>query len=305
MENNTKLNGIDISEHNGFIDFKEVKKKIDFVYIRSSFGRFAYDKYFEEYANKCIENEIPFGFYHYSYALNEEQAKEEAEFFIKTISKYKNKMELPLCIDIEDSDSYKKNHNFEFSKENITKILETECKILIEKGFRPIIYASLSWFTNYIDLQNETLKSCFKWLAWWNDKADSKVDKNIFSILQYTDKGEISGTTSKVDLNYSYVDFKKLKEYTENITKLFLIKFKTGLTDLDLQYLTCYKFGNFLVDKIEARLKKEPIDYDIPDIKKLIKNEYGLEEKTITYIDSYIYGDEVFNKLKNALLLKK
>ena len=105
-----KIKGIDISEFNGTIDFKKVKKQVDFVYIRATYGRYGIDKRFKEYAEECIKNEIPFGFYYYSYACDLNTAEDEVEFFLKAILPYKEQMTFPAMIDMEDSDGYKVEH---------------------------------------------------------------------------------------------------------------------------------------------------------------------------------------------------
>lgn len=109
-KNETRLKGIDISEFNGFIDFEKVKEEVDFVIIRATFGRFGVDKMFKRNVEQCVKFKIPFGFYYYSYAINEEQGIEEAKFFVETIKDYIKEATFPAFIDMEDSDGYKQNH---------------------------------------------------------------------------------------------------------------------------------------------------------------------------------------------------
>lgn len=234
-----KFKGIDISEFNGKINFKKLKEQIDFVYIRATFGRFGIDKKFKEYTKEAIENNIPIGFYYYSYATDEEKAVQEANFFLETISEYKDKVTFPLCIDMEDSDGYKaKNGNPD--KKMLTNIAIKACEKITEKNFIPIIYACDDWFKNRLDI--EKLSPYLKWIAFWNTKEEN-IDKTKFCMWQYSSKGSLAGIESKnVDLDYSFVDFVKLKEYVNNISKINFIKSKTLFSDIVIQYMSCYKW---------------------------------------------------------------
>ena len=73
--------GIDISEHNGNIDL--IPYKGQFAIIRVGWGNFTIDKKFARNVAECKRLGIPFGVYHYSYALNVETAKHEAAAVLK------------------------------------------------------------------------------------------------------------------------------------------------------------------------------------------------------------------------------
>ena len=78
--------GIDVSDWQGEIDFKEVKNSgIDMVYIRASEGANYVDSYFKENYESAKENGLKVGFYHFLTATSIEEAKEEAKFFVNTI----------------------------------------------------------------------------------------------------------------------------------------------------------------------------------------------------------------------------
>ena len=293
-----KLKGIDISEFNGNIDFKKVKDQVDFVYIRATYGRFGIDKRFKEYTEECIENNIPFGFYYYSYATTEELAEDEVKFFLQIINKYKEKSSYPCMIDMEDADSYKLEHR-DPSKEVLTKICIKACEKIIEDKMSPIIYASADWFKNR--LIEKDLEKYMKWIAWWDTEED-KIEKEKYSIWQYSSKGQISGISSKyVDLNYSFIDFYKIKEYVLNVSKINYIKARTGLQDLSIQFISCYKWGQDLLNKLFDGLKRtdkiEKKEISIKEKAKEIQKYFKLEAKTMNYLTCYIYSDELLQKL--------
>lgn len=297
-----KIKGIDISEFQGDVDFTKVKDEVQFVYIRATYGRFGIDKRFKEYTSKCIENNIPFGFYYYSYATNEDLAEDEVKFFLQNIRKYKEEMTFPAMIDMEDSDGYKLNHGNP-DKETLTKICKKACEKIIEENITPVIYASADWFTNKLD--EEQLSNYIKWIAWWETKEEN-IDVKKYTIWQYSSKGKINGIHGQVDLDYSFVDFSRLKEYVKNISKINFIKSKTAMTDLEIQYLSCYKWGQDLINKIHDRLKEdEKINYDknLAFTKKLLllQKYYKLETKTINFISLFLYAEETVEKLLKAI----
>lgn len=239
MTNKDYLKGIDISEFNGDIDFSKVKTEVDFVMIRATFGRFGVDKKFEQNVKGCIDNDIAFGFYFYSYATDEEKAKEEVSLFLNKVRPYKEKATFPFVIDMEDSDFYKAQ-NGNPSKEQLTSICVKACQMIAEEKLIPMIYANKDWFENKLD--KEKLQKFYKWIAWWNDKAINEIDKKTYSMLQWTSKGIIKGIKGQVDINYSFVDFKKAKQYIDNIAKINYIKLVTGLEDITIQFVSCYKW---------------------------------------------------------------
>ena len=77
--------GVDISQHNGVVDFEELKNNgVQFVIVRSSYGCNEDDNFLD---NVCDANEagLLVGAYHYSYALTVERALEEAKFLCNLI----------------------------------------------------------------------------------------------------------------------------------------------------------------------------------------------------------------------------
>ena len=81
-----KERGIDISTWQGNVDFDKVKSAgIQFLILRSSYRQAVDDKFHKNVA-KAKALGIPIrGVYHFSYALNVEQAKQEAAFCISQV----------------------------------------------------------------------------------------------------------------------------------------------------------------------------------------------------------------------------
>lgn len=200
------MKGIDVSQHNGNIDWAKVKNSgIEFAIIRLSFGQRAIDKKAIQNIEGCINAGLPFGVYTYSYALNVDNAINEANLVINTLAPYKDKVQFPIVIDMEDADGYKRRYGMP-SNDTLVAICEKECLMFEEAGYYAMIYASKSWFDT--KLNSERLNRFDKWMAWWSVSASEKFDHNTYGIWQYSDRGNVDGISgSSVDMNMAFKDY--------------------------------------------------------------------------------------------------
>lgn len=196
------MKGIDVSKHQGDIDWDKVKNEIDFAIIRISYGQKTVDPKAIRNIEECIRLGIPFGVYTYSYALNVEQAVIEANLVINTLAPYKNKIQFPVFIDMEDADKYKEKHGFP-SNDTLVAICEKECLMFEESGYYAAIYASKSWFDT--KLKSSRLDRFDKWIAWWNNSA--KINTSLYGMWQYTSSGKVNGINGNVDMNEAFRNY--------------------------------------------------------------------------------------------------
>jgi GH25 family lysozyme M1 (1,4-beta-N-acetylmuramidase) len=102
---NYTLNGIDVSHHQGVIDWKKVAASgINFVMIRAGYGKSAsqIDKKFKTNIDGAYAAGIKnIGIYWYSYAGTVADVKLEAQACISVIKQYKDKITLPVFFDQE------------------------------------------------------------------------------------------------------------------------------------------------------------------------------------------------------------
>lgn len=189
--------GIDISKHNGNINLEPYKGQ--FVIIRVGYGHFHLDEKFERNVNECKRLGIPFGVYHYSYALNEADAEAEARGVLNAIAKYKNDIKVGVWFDMEDADGYKKKHGFKFSNSTIAPICFKFCKMIEDAGYYSGIYTSSSWL-QYVNGLNNRFD---KWVANWgkNDGTQQTNTSQCGTIQQYTSK--------PLDKNIMYADLSR------------------------------------------------------------------------------------------------
>ena len=192
--------GIDVSVHQGNIDWEAVKSEgINFAILRCGFGSDMVsqdDGMFARNVAECQRLGIPYGVYLYSYALNVQAAESEAYHVLRLIEN--TQPELGIWFDMEDADSYKKRHEMP-SNETLVDMCVTFCEIMKDRGHRVGNYASLSWFNN--QLNSTRLDSYEKWVAQWNDKC---TYKKPYTMWQYTSTGIVNGISGCVDMNIYY-----------------------------------------------------------------------------------------------------
>lgn len=171
---NVKGYGIDISEHNSSdIDLS----KYDFVIVRASYGEHT-DKKFEYFANKCEELKIPYGVYCYDYALDDSQARAEAEYVYNLI-KDRN-VQLGVWFDMEDADNYKKKAGV-LTKERCSFSCKVFCDYMSSKGYYTGVYTSTSWLGTFVETTYPI------WIANWgtNDGNIQSDQSGVGVIHQY------------------------------------------------------------------------------------------------------------------------
>lgn len=171
---NVKGYGIDVSEWNSSdIDLS----KYDFVIVRVSYGEHT-DKKFEYFVNKCEELKIPYGVYVYDYALNDEQARAEAEYAYNLI-KDRN-VQLGVWFDMEDADNYKKKAGV-LTKERCSFSCKVFCDYMNAKGYYTGVYTGTNWLGTFVETTYPI------WIANWgtNDGNIQSDQSSVGVIHQY------------------------------------------------------------------------------------------------------------------------
>lgn len=190
---NYPILGIDVSHHQGDINFKETAKmhrgidSIQFVYIKASEGRnFADDKSVEN-AKGCAENKLKYGFYHFFHGSL--SAQEQAQFFCEQLKSHP--FDLIPVIDVEISGGLKPLvlvDSVLVFMDKVEEILEV----------RPMIYTNLSFYADYFE--NSKASNELYWLAAY-DQPNPYMQKENVIIWQFTEKATVDGIASAVDLN--------------------------------------------------------------------------------------------------------
>ena len=205
--------GIDVSEHQGRIDWDAVKASgIDFAILRVGFGapsfRGRVDYQFNRNISECERLGIPYGVYLYSYAWDDQQAAEEASMVIDCLSGHNPR--LPVYYDLEDNSIIANGR-----QSGIASRAQVFCNRISAAGYKPGIYANLNWFNNILTDSVFKSGSWDHWIAQYNWRCDYT---GKYSFWQYASNGRVPGINGNVDMNHAYVDvslyFWQLKDGT-------------------------------------------------------------------------------------------
>lgn len=206
--------GIDVSEHNGNIDWEKVKAsgKVDFVMLRAGYGQTSVDKTFRANAVMCNTLGIPIGIYWFSYAKIVQDAEREARACLETIKDYK--ITYPVAFDFED-DSVRsaKNAGIYVGQNLATSMAKAFLSVIQDAGYIAVNYSNPSYLNQYFD---QSLRLDYPlWLAQWPVNPNPEVKPALNPVIwQYSSTGIIPGINTNVDLNVSYVDYTTFKKET-------------------------------------------------------------------------------------------
>lgn len=202
-----ELKLIDVSTHQGAIDWKEVKNHIDGAIIRCGYGRDIIsqdDRRYVENVEACIKHNIPFGVYLYSYAKDLDGAISEAKHVLRLLEPYKDKISYPVYYDLEEAGT----ENGAVERALVFgEIIEAE-------GYWCGIYANQYWWRTYL---KDGLDRYTKWVAKYSDEKPSGIS-GTYDIWQYSSKGTVPGIEGNVDMNICYRDFPAAIK--NNVTKV-------------------------------------------------------------------------------------
>lgn len=189
---------IDVSKHNGVIDWSKVAKHgVKGVIIRAGYGRYISqkDKTFEQNYLGAKMAGLSVGAYWYSYAETPAEAKQEAAVFLEAI---KGKtFEMPVYFDIEEPKHVK------LGKAMCTAITSAFCAEVEKAGYFVGVYSFDSFFTTNID--KAVSDRYTKWVARIGGTPNTKHD-----MWQYEWEGKINGINYDTDVNICYKDFPRI-----------------------------------------------------------------------------------------------
>ena len=209
------LNFIDVSKHQGAIDWAKVAPNVDGVIIRCGYrgygtGKIVTDERWEDNIKGAVAAGIPrIGVYFYSQAVNAAEGREEAEYVLQLIRPYGGKINYPVYWDTEKTDDYPNGRADSISKRARTDAGKAFCETVEAAGYVPGVYASLSYFDE--GLYPEELRQ----YTWWVAAYRSTRPELATDAWQYTSSGSHPGISGRVDKNYFYTDFAVLDGWVQ------------------------------------------------------------------------------------------
>ena len=194
--------GIDISKHNGNIDWNAVKNSgVQYVILRcgyrgSASGVLVEDQKFKSNIQGATAAGLKVGIYFFSQAVNEVEAVEEASMTLSLIKNYR--ITYPVYIDVESANGRADG----ISKAARTSVINAFCQTIRNSGYTPGLYANKNWLTEKIN--TGALGGCKIWLAQY---VAAPTYAGRYEMWQYSSRGSIAGIKGNVDLNVSYMGY--------------------------------------------------------------------------------------------------
>lgn len=190
--------GIDVSRHQGDIDWEAVKAAgVEFVMLRIGYrGNREGMLYTDENAQKNYEGAkaagLKVGGYFYSQAITEQEAVAEAEYAMNVIRDWE--LDMPLVYDWEYVSSEARTANVDARL--LTDCTIAFCETVKRAGYDTMIYFNVSQATHMLYL--EELTEYPFWLAMY---ADTMNYPHQVEMWQYTCTGQVPGIETDVDIN--------------------------------------------------------------------------------------------------------
>lgn len=212
MNNTAMAVVIDVSGHDGLIDWDSAKEHIEGVIIRIGYGNdYAYqdDKQAVQNMDECERLGIPYGVYIYSYAMTMQETESEISHTLRML-KGRNPVR-GVWFDMEDADEYKKNHGMDVYSEEDRTLLTDICIRFIDemhsRGYITGVYANYDYYKNVLDTNRLYMTEGFNmWLAHW-DVEEPDMDCMMWQFGAYRiGDHEFDGNIYYADYSSPYKD---------------------------------------------------------------------------------------------------
>lgn len=183
------IQGIDVSNHNGVIDFAKVAAHdITFVYVKSSEGSTFRDPSFVRNVKAARKAGLVVGAYHFF--RKDKPGKEQAKNFIEAVRDVP--LDLPLVIDVEDWG----NSRFSDNNEVIGRLTDM-IRTLESQSYKLMVYTNKDGYRKYL---HKHFPKIPLWLCAFTHPKKVKERYNCV-IHQYSHWGSVDGVKGEVDLN--------------------------------------------------------------------------------------------------------
>ena len=193
-------NGIDVSSHQGEVDWQKVREAgIDFVILRAAYRGYesgalvADPRFAENYAGASAAG-LKIGAYVFSQAITEEEAAEEAQFVADALDGAP--LDLPIYFDWEYVGGARADS---LTPLELTDNALSFCRTAERAGYTGGVY--FSFVAGYLNYDLGRLKDYPFWLAMYQNDMSFYYD---ISMWQYSNEGTVPGISEAVDLNLRF-----------------------------------------------------------------------------------------------------
>lgn len=262
------MKGIDVSNNNGAIDFNKVKNSgVEVVYIKATEGISFTDAYLKTNYDKAKAVGLKVGFYHF---LRKNNPVAEAKYFLQATSGLEAD-----CIYICDIEG----GNWDVSQ--ASNAVRQFADYLLGQGKQVGIYTG-DYF--YRDNLNSTVNDLPLWVA---NYGASKPMASNYAGWQYSEKGQVPGISTNVDINEFREDI--LIQEVKKVENIVVYNYgpDQGAAEYLANYLNCPVITN-----------SRKFDFSC------VKNVYavgGKKEQYSSYVKQVISGTDQYETMKEVL----
>lgn len=191
--------GIDVSHYQGQINWREVARngKVKYAFMKATESTTMVDNTFEYNVKEARANGIPVGCYHF-FRPNV-PGKAQLNHFIQSVDM--NNQDLLPIIDIE----IRGKQSLAVFQKNIREFLEGFER---HYGFRPILYASVNFYNQYLAGAFDDYKYM---IAKYAEGIPQPVGPIEFVMWQYSSSGRVPGIRGNVDMSH-FMDHHDVKD---------------------------------------------------------------------------------------------
>lgn len=199
--------GIDVSNHQGEIDWTQVKEAgVEYAMIRAGYrgyttGQLHQDQQFQANMQGALDAGLDVGVYFFSQAVSEPEAREEARTLLRWIRDYD--VTYPVVYDWEEiTDDAARTDDV--PPEMVTRCVKAFCDTVAQAGYTPMVYFNQNQGYEIMDLTQ--FGDYELWLAAY---METPTFAYSFDMWQYSDQGAVPGIEGRVDLDLCLVDYGK------------------------------------------------------------------------------------------------
>lgn len=195
------IKGLDVSRFQGEVDWERVKAAgYQFAMLRAGYGDDSVDGQFRRNASECNRLGLPIGAYWFCYAASPENAAQEADSCIRTVSGYR--LDYPVCYDIEQASAdYVEKQGVSFTPALAQSLVKSFCGRVEAQGYFAMFYSNRSFYDTYL---GAALAGRY---AFWYARYTDTFDGTDCGIWQYTSTGKVPGISGNTDLDIAYIDY--------------------------------------------------------------------------------------------------
>lgn len=182
------VKGIDVSAHNGVIDFEAAKADtVAFVLIKATEGTDFSDAMFERNYKGARDAGLKVGAYHYF--RFDTPGHLQAYHFLSAVEG--KRLDMPLAVDVEE---YGNAEDFEASR--VAAELRAMADVMAASGRRVMVYTNKQGLERYVE---PAFPDSLPWL--WISSPSGRPAREGWTLWQHSHQGTVRGLRGPVDLN--------------------------------------------------------------------------------------------------------